>query len=165
MEVTKGDYSVAALKEGVGFLPSAMDLNVKENVTSLDFTGSDCADLITNGGFEADDGWTLQNAAFGDVISGTRSLKLGLSDPAINASGASLPCRNAFTIPATAKDPMLRLWIFTQSTTPALKNAARPERQPGENFFGPNTDANDAQVVQDFEFGWLIVGNPDRFSG
>ena len=90
MEVTKGDYSVAALKNGVGFLPSAMDLvDVKENVTNLDFTGAECVDLITNGGFDTDEWWTLQNAVFGDVISGTRSLKLGLLDPAVNASGAS----------------------------------------------------------------------------
>jgi hypothetical protein len=148
MEVGKGDYSVAALKNGVGFLPPAMDLNVKENVSSLDFTGTGCAQLITNGGFDTDEGWTLNNATFGDVISGTRSLRLGLLDPANNASGNSLAMSDAFTIPADAKDPMLRLWIFTQSTTPALKNVAKPERQPGENFFGPDTDTNDHQVIQ-----------------
>lgn len=148
MEVTKGDYSVAALKNGVGFLPPAMDLNVKENVASLDFTGSGCADLIVNGGFDADAGWTLQNAELGDVISGTRSLKLGLVDPANNASGNSSAMSDAFTIPATAEEPMLRVWIFTQSATPASKNVAKPERQPGENFFGPDTDANDSQVIQ-----------------
>lgn len=148
MAVGKGDYSVAAQKKGVGFIPPAMDLNVNENIASLDFTGAACAELIVNGGFDTDQGWTLQNAAFGDVISGTRSLKLGLVDPAQNASGSSSAMSDAFTIPSTAKDPMLRLWIFTQSTTPALKNVARPERQPGENFFGPDTDANDSQVVQ-----------------
>ncbi len=148
MEVTKGDYSVAALKRGLGFLPSSMDLNVNQNVSSLDFTGADCVDLVTNGGFDTDAGWTLQNAVFGDVISGTRSLKLGLLDPANNASGASSAMSDAFTIPANAKEPLLRLQIFTQSTTPALKNVAKPERQPGENFFGPDSDSNDSQVIQ-----------------
>jgi hypothetical protein len=64
MEVTKGDYSVAALKTGVGFLPPATNLNVNENVASLDFTGTDCVDLIVNGGVDSDGGWTLENPLF-----------------------------------------------------------------------------------------------------
>ena len=148
MAVVPGDYSVAALKEGVGFLPSATDLNVTENVSSLDFSGTGCAELVVNGGFDTDVGWDLQNAAFGDVISGTRSLKLGLVDPEHNTSGSSSAMSAPFTIPSDAKDPMLRLWIFTQSVTPALKNAVKPARQPGENFFGPDTDPYDSQVIQ-----------------
>ena len=148
MSVVPGDYSVAALQNNVGFLPSNMDLSVQGNVASLDFTGSDCTELVVNGGFDDDTGWALANAAYGDVISGTRSLKLGLVEPAPNASGSSSAMSNVFTIPSTAKDPMLRLWIFTQSVTPASADAARPERKPGENYFGPDTDANDSQVVQ-----------------
>jgi len=148
MSVSQGDYSVAALKNGVGFLPPAMDLKVQENVSSLDFTGTGCAQLIANGGFDGATGWTLDNAEVGAVISSTSALKLGLDDPVTNAASVSWVKSDAFTIPETAKDPMLRLWIFTQSTTPTSKNAVKPERQVGENFFGPDTDANDHQIVQ-----------------
>jgi hypothetical protein len=149
MGISRGDYSVAALKNGVGFLPTAMDLkDVQENVASLDFTGTGCAELITNGSFETSAGWTLVNSEVGEVISRPHALKLGLVDPATNTSSVSMARSDAFTIPSTAKDPMLRLWIFTQSTTPTLKNVAKPERQPGENFFGPDTDSNDQQLIQ-----------------
>jgi hypothetical protein len=164
MSVGKGEYSVAAQQNNFGFLPPNMDLSVQSNITSLDFTGTDCTELVVNGGFDTDDSWVLSNAAFGDVISGTRSLKLGLVDPASNAAGSSAAMSNVFTIPSTAKDPMLRLWIFTRSVG-AAKPTAPSEPKLGEIFFGPALDANDHQAIQILNSDGTLLETLKDFGG
>ena len=149
MTVNTGDYSFSPSKTGVGFAPADMELDVEGYVSNLDFTGvTGCTDILVNGGFEASGSWELSGATFSvtQYNSGARSLQLGLLDPDANIPGQSSARSAVYAIPADAKEPILRLWLFTQSITATSKEASLPQLE--DNFFGPSADANDRQAVQ-----------------
>jgi len=142
-------YSVAPFMEGVGFAPTALDVDVDGNLANLDFMGySGCGDLVVNGGFESDEGWDLQNAAITNTRfnGGARSLQLGLLNPAANANSVSVAMTPVIHIPQEAQGAVLRVWLFTQALTGASGEEA--VNQPEEAVFGDPVDQNDRQLVQ-----------------
>lgn len=149
LHTEKGDYSVSPFLEGIGFAPTALDVSVQTNLSNLDFMGfSGCGDLITNGDFEADTGWDLQNATLVNTRanSGNRSLELGIPNPAANASQISTAMSDIIRIPEDALNPILRVWVYTQS----IHSTQTPDQQdrPEEKVFGAVEDAGDQQMIQ-----------------
>jgi hypothetical protein len=74
-----------------------------------------CLELISNGGFETNEGWTISNtdydAAYTDSVahSGTRSMRLGIEDAARNLFSFS-SVEQRVTIPGEASTARLSFW-------------------------------------------------------
>ena len=152
MSTQHSAYSVAPFLEGVGFAPTALDVNVDGNLANLDFMGySGCGDLIVNGDFESDAGWELQNASITSARfnSGARSLQLGLLNPAANANSVSRAMTPVIHIPQDAQGAVLRVWLFTQALTGASAESGEAAvNRPDEVVFGDPVDPNDRQLLQ-----------------
>jgi len=149
MPQDSGVASLAAEKGVIGFAPTTIDLDLQGNASNLDFIGmAECAELIENGGFETNSFWALNGAVYDTVTvnNGLRALRLGPDLDASSATGAVSALTPAFTIPADAKDPLLRLWLYTRSVSPGA--LAPSVASVSDNFFGPNTDANDLQAIR-----------------
>ncbi len=162
----QGDYSFSPLKADAGFAPSTVDLDVRSNISSLDFTGpSTCGELIANGGFETDEWWERQSAGFSTAIfnSGERALLLGQSDGGGSLAGISTATTPIISISSEAKDPQLRLWIYTQSVTAASKAASAAG--PADTFFGPDTDPNDLQALQVLDANGQVLETVWEYQG
>ena len=77
-------------------------------------TTSPCAELAANGDFETDESWTIANtprkARYTDAVaySGSRSMQLGIDNPAENAFSYS-SAEQRLVIPA-GQTAMLRFW-------------------------------------------------------
>lgn len=82
-----------------------------------------CTELIVNGGFETNDGWTLGVSPIMPQYvtytrhSGNRALALGITSGANVASFSS--ARQAVTIPATATQATLAFWFYAMASSPA----------------------------------------------
>jgi hypothetical protein len=65
LSVSGGNASVAPAKQGFMFSPSMLELNLNGNLAGQDFTAlQDCAQAISNGGFETTSWWTLVSAGY-----------------------------------------------------------------------------------------------------
>jgi hypothetical protein len=142
------EYSFSPAKQDIGFAPTLVDLEIDGNVSNLDFVGmSECSELVVNGDFETASVWDLQNAFYDSEMfnGGKQSLRLGNQDPYVNPASSSTAISSLINIPGDAKQATLRLWLFPKSISTASSNPSVAE--PGENFYGPATDANDIQAI------------------
>jgi len=142
-----GETDLAAEKDGFLFSPTAVELNVTNNLVGQDFAATATViEGFTNVGFEDSSYWLLNGgAAYSSDIShsGNLSIRSGIVDPAANAylwSHVSSPLIN---IPASATSVTLRTWLYTLSTDSAVQvSYASPT-----SLFGDTISALDAQYV------------------
>ncbi|MFQ6100273.1 MAG: fibronectin type III domain-containing protein [Anaerolineae bacterium] len=78
-----------------------------------DGTGSACAGVLTNGGFESDGGWVLNRLAAYDTVNvyyGARSVRVGIP-PGESGDDAYSSVAQAVALPG-GSDATLRLWVY-----------------------------------------------------
>lgn len=148
--ITAGELALAPEKEGYVFAPSVVTLNLPEEAGVQDFTAVDaCANVITNSGFENDQGWELpvteRTARYStaNYHSGSRSLLTGILAGEINKFSYS-STRQLVKIPADASRATLRVWLYPSSEESL--SLALPAKLDGEQF-GKDVLASDIQYV------------------
>jgi hypothetical protein len=105
---------------------------VPPNGTAQNFTGTKCTQLVVNGDFEANTGWTLPITVYPAgydssvtldvtavysiemVHTGSRSVRVGIVDTAKNVYSYSSAWQNA-TIPLGIKSATLKFWLYPLS--------------------------------------------------
>ncbi len=158
---SSGKYSMGGLWTGPNALspsgtnllfdPSVKELNVTQDTTGVNFTGSAVTELIVNGGFESNSGWNIPTTEYKAGYSttqehtGSRSMRTGIVAAADNRYSYSATNQKV-TIPANATSAKLYIWLFPQSTETSTTLAAAP--QVGDKpDFSEATDSSDAQYV------------------
>ncbi|MCJ7530307.1 MAG: carboxypeptidase regulatory-like domain-containing protein [Anaerolineales bacterium] len=130
--LTPGTYTITPTLTGYTFSPTSRSVTMPPNSTAQNFTGTKCTQLVVNGDFEANTGWTLPITVYPAgydssvtldvtavysiemVHTGSRSVRDGIVDTAKNVYSYSSAWQNA-TIPLGIKSATLKFWLYPLS--------------------------------------------------
>ena len=130
--LTPGTYTITPTLGGYTFSPASRSVTVPPNGIAQNFTGTKCTQLVVNGDFEANTGWTLPITVYPAgydssvtldvtavysiemVHTGSRSVRVGIVDTAKNVYSYSSAWQSA-TIPSGIKSATLKYWLYPLS--------------------------------------------------
>jgi hypothetical protein len=148
--VTTGELALAPAKVGYVFAPSVVTFSLPEEAGVQDFTAVNaCTNVITNSGFENDQGWELpvteRTARYStaNYHTGSRSVLTGILPTEVNKFSYS-STRQLVKIPDDASRATLRVWLYPSSDESL--SLALPGKLDGEQF-GKDVLAGDIQYV------------------
>jgi hypothetical protein len=159
-----GEISLAPSREGYVFSPAVLDLSVNSSVTGQDFTAvAECTEAIGNTGFEFSGYWNLleglgyypSSYSIALAHTGSRSVRIGIVNPADNSLTDSIVRSQPISIPAGGTSATLSLWLYPLSSEAA---ALAPDQAPPDSDFGDATLLYDAQFVRVLNASNAVIG-------
>ncbi len=88
-----------------------------------------CVEVVVNGGFEIDSAWEMPGTAYparystAEARNGSRSMQVGIVDPAQDTKLSFSSAQQLITIPASAGSASLRFWLYTLSDESEAEDA------------------------------------------
>jgi hypothetical protein len=127
-----GTYTITPTLSGYTFSPATRSVTLPPNATAQNFTGTKCTQLVVNGNFETDTGWTLPITVYTAgydssvtldvtavysiemVHAGSRSVRVGIVDTTKNVYSYSSAWQKV-TVPSGIKNAILKFWLYPLS--------------------------------------------------
>lgn len=145
-----GPNAVSPAGENLAFVPGVQEVNINSNVNGINFIAITLKELIVNGGFENNTGWTIPVTEYtagyttSQVHNGSRAMRTGIVSGTNRYSYSTV--NQKVTIPSGAVSARLNLWLYPQSTETSLSLAEAPVFGD-KPVFSEATETSDAQYV------------------